>query len=134
VVDRSAMAINRFLNPEEEDAVEQDPPQPEEVLAVVVEEVLGTQHHTHTDSMDCDGVNNLTEEEGDDEELFYALPPIVSLKEAILHVKDLLDIADEKEKLMDFDDVKALHRIKRKLEAVVVGSREQKTLDSWLAL
>ena len=60
--------------------------------------------------------------------------PIVSLKEAIHHVKDLLDIADEKANLMDFEDVKALQRIKRKLEAVVVDSREQKTLDNWLAL
>jgi hypothetical protein len=41
VVDRSAMAINRFLNPEEEEEVE-EPLIPEEVLAVVVDEVLGS--------------------------------------------------------------------------------------------
>jgi len=80
-------------------------------------------------------VNSLSDDEiGDDEEMFYALPPIVSLKEAILHVKDLLNIADEKENLMDFEDVRALQRIRRKLESVVVDSREQRTLDTWLAL
>ena len=80
-------------------------------------------------------MDNLTEpEDEDEEELYYALPPIISLKEAIYHVRDLLDIADKKVDLMDFEDVRALQRIKRKLEAVVVDSREQKTLDNWLAL
>jgi len=135
VVDRSTMAINRFLNPkEEEETVE--PPVPEEILDVVVEEVVGTPESTpESSSGQRHGVANLTEtEDGDEEELYYTLPPIVSLKEAIHHVRDLLDIADEKANLMDFEDVKALQRIKRKLEAVVVDSREQKTLDNWLAL
>ena len=35
---------------------------------------------------------------------------------------------------MDFKDVRALQRIKRKLKAVVVDSRKQKTLNNWLAL
>jgi len=55
---------------------------------------------------------------------------ITSLKEAIYHMRDLLDIANEKVDLMDFKDMKALQRIKRKLEGVVVNSREQKTLDN----
>ena len=42
------------------------------------------------------------------------LPPIMSLKEAIYHVRDLLNITNEKVDLMDFKDVKALQRIKRK--------------------
>jgi len=135
VVDRSIIAINRFLNPEEEEeAVE--PPVPEEILAIVVEEVVGTPESTpESSSGQRHGVDNLTEpEDEDEEELYYALPPIISLKEAIYHVRDLLDIADEKVDLMDFEDVRALQRIKRKLEAVVVDSREQKTLDNWLAL
>jgi len=36
------------------------------------------------------------------------------LKEAIYHVRDLLNITNEKVDLMDFEDVKALQRIKRK--------------------
>ena len=80
-------------------------------------------------------MDNLTEpKDKDKEELYYALPLIISLKEVIYYVRDLLDIADEKVDLMDFEDVRALQRIKRKLEAVVVDSREQKTLDNWLAL
>ena len=136
VVDRSAMAINRFLNPEEEEeAVEA--PAPEEILAVVVDEVVGGPELTPdlSPTPDNDGVANLTEPDTEDEEeCYYALPSIVSLKEAICHVRDLLDIADEKANLMDFEDVRALQRIKRKLEGVVVESREQKTLDNWLAL
>jgi len=141
VVDRNATAINRFLSPEEEEEVI-EPPVPEEVLAVIVKEVVRTPESTPESSFGPEspsgkhhGVADLTEtEDGDEEELYYALPPIVSLKEAIYHVRDLLDIADEKANLMDFEDVKALQRIKRKLEAVVVDSREQKTLDNWLAL
>jgi len=38
----------------------------------------------------------------------------MSLKEAIYHVRDLLNITNEKVDLMDFKDVKALQRIKRK--------------------
>jgi hypothetical protein len=49
-------------------------------------------------------------------------------------VKDLLDIANEKVNLMDFDDVRALQRIKRKFEAIVLDIREQRTLDNWLEL
>ncbi len=76
-------------------------------------------------------MNGLTDPEAKDkEELFYALPPIISVKKAIHHVKDLLDITDKKENLIDFDDIRALQRIKRKLEAVVIDSREQRTLDN----
>jgi hypothetical protein len=111
------MAISRFLNPEDEDE-EEEPPSPEEVLAVINEAV---------------GASGLAPEH-EQEEDSYALPPILSLKEAIFYVRDFLAVADEKEKLMDFEDVRALQRIKRKLEAVVVNSRKQNTLDNWLAL
>ena len=140
-MDRNATAINRFLSPKEEKKVIK-PPVLKEVLAIIVEEVVRTPKSTPKSSFSPKspsgkhhGVANLTKtEDGDEEELYYALPPIVSLKEAIYHVRDLLDIADEKANLMDFEDVKALQRIKRKLEAVMVDSREQKTLDNWLAL
>jgi len=135
VVDCNAVVINRFLNPEEEEEVV-EPPALEEVLAVVVviEKVLGTPESTPESTPELKAYNgeaSLTEPNTeDDEELYYTLPPIVSLREAICHVKDLLNITDEKVNLMDFDDMRALQRIKRKLEAVVVDSREQSTLDN----
>jgi len=94
VVDRRAMAIRRFLNPEKE----------EEVLAVVVKEVVGADPTGNFTPDDHLRVNNLTyHDDEDEEELFYTLPPIVSLKEAIFHVKDLLGIADERANLMELN-------------------------------
>jgi len=49
VVDCSTIAINRFLNPEEEEeAVE--PPVPEEILAIVIKEVVRTLKSTSESS------------------------------------------------------------------------------------
>jgi len=115
VVDCSVTAINRFLSPEEEEEVV-EPFVLEEVLVIVVKEVIRTPESTPKSSFGPKspsskyyGVADLIEtEDGDKEELYYALPLIVSLKEAIYYVRDLLDIADEKANLMDFKDVKAL--------------------------
>jgi len=74
VVNRSTIAINMFLNPEEgEEAVK--PPVPEEILAIVIEEVVRTPKSTpKSSSGQRHSVDSLTEPEGEDEEeLYYAL-------------------------------------------------------------
>ena len=66
MVDRSAMVINRFLNPEEEEEVV-EPPVPKEILDVVIEEVVGT---PESSTGKRHGVMHLTEGEDEDEEMF----------------------------------------------------------------
>jgi hypothetical protein len=110
------MAISNFLNPIEEQQIEEDEEEldPENILQDVLNEHLGLQ-----------------QDEEEDEAEQQPTKPKPSIKEAIQALQVVIEFAEGCEDVKTAQ-LRAIERLEQELEALDINSRVQSTLNGWI--